>query len=323
MAEGRPIFPLPWQKEQYEMQDRMRQAQLQNAELNARILQRSLEREDPMVAGKAIDESLSILNDPNSTQGQKSAAYARLGQLGGTRQVEGVGQVPVAIPESEVDQYLANRTEAMTSRLAFMNQKIQDARASGDTARASALEAARDMQFKSAKENFKKLPIKSAEDLADMKSIIDLGQRVIGEISPNLYGPIEGRIQAGMASLGMSPDYTRMSQMFSGVKNQILKARSGGAVTPQEADRFMEEIGTPTSGDFGQRMEFFTQQRKREYVDKLQALQDAGYDIPDSLKFSTSRIGTAQGAQPQAGQADGRQVIRYVRDAQGNLVPAR
>ena len=306
----------PVTKKQRELDQRLR-------ELQTRNLQMQLEREDPIARGNLIDQSLSILNDPNSSQGQKSAAYARLGELGGTRQVEGIGQVPVAIPQNEIDRNLYERTESMANRLEFVNQQIQDARAAGNMARAASLEAARDAQFKSAKENFKKLPIKSAEDLADMKSIIDLGQQAVGAISPNLYGPIEGRVQAGMASLGMSPDYTKMSQMFSGVRNQILKARSGGAVTPQEADRFIEEIGSPTSGDFGQRMEFFTQQRRREYLDKLQALQEAGYDIPDSLKFSTSRGGTAQGAQATTEQAGGRQVIRYVRDAQGNLVPAR
>jgi hypothetical protein len=306
---------------------KQRELQMQNAELNARILQRSLEKEDPMARGQQIDESLGILNDPESTQGQKSAAYARLGELGGTRMVEGVGQVPVAIPEQDVDQYLATRTESMANRLAAINQRIQDAKSQGNMALASALESTRDMQFKSAKENWKKLPIKSAEDLADIKSVIDLGQQALTAVRPDLYGPIDAPLGALGASVGMAPDYTKMNQAFAGVRNQILKARSGGAVTPQEADRFIEEIGTPMAGDFGDRLQLFTVQRKGEYMNKLQALQDAGYEIPDSLKFSTSRVGTQQGAQAPAGQGAGqageRPRLKFVRDAQGNYVPAQ
>jgi hypothetical protein len=306
---------------------KQRELQMQNAELNARILQRSLEKEDPMVRGKQIDESLAIFNDPNSTQGQKSAAWARMNELSGSRMVEGFGQVPLAIPQNEVDRNLYERTEAMANRLEFMNQQIQEAKASGNMARAASLEQARDIQFKSAKENWKKLPIKSAEDLADIKSVIDLGQQALTAVRPDLYGPIDAPLGALGASVGMAPDYTKMNQAFAGVRNQILKARSGGAVTPQEADRFIEEIGTPMAGDFGDRLQLFTVQRKGEYMNKLQALQDAGYEIPDSLKFSTSRVGTQQGAQAPAGQGAGqageRPRLKFVRDAQGNYVPAQ
>jgi len=304
---------------------KQRELQMQNAELNARILQRSLEKEDPMVRGKQIDESLAIFNDPNSTQGQKSAAWARMNELSGSRMVEGFGQVPLAIPQNEVDRNLYERTEAMANRLEFMNQQIQEAKASGNMARAASLEQARDIQFKSAKENWKKLPIKSAEDLADIKSVIDLGQQALTAVRPDLYGPIDAPLGALGASVGMAPDYTKMNQAFAGVRNQILKARSGGAVTPQEADRFIEEIGTPMAGDFGDRLQLFTVQRKGEYMNKLQALQDAGYEIPDSLKFSTSRVGTQQGAQAPAGQGVGQagERPRLKFDAQGNYIPEK
>jgi hypothetical protein len=304
---------------------KQRELQMQNAELNARILQRSLEKEDPMVRGKQIDESLAIFNDPNSTQGQKSAAWARMNELSGSRMVEGFGQVPLAIPQNEVDRNLYERTEAMANRLEFMNQQIQEAKASGNMARAASLEQARDIQFKSAKENWKKLPIKSAEDLADIKSVIDLGQQALTAVRPDLYGPIDAPLGALGASVGMAPDYTKMNQAFAGVRNQILKARSGGAVTPQEADRFIEEIGTPMAGDFGDRLQLFTVQRKGEYMNKLQALQDAGYEIPDSLKFSTSRVGTQQGAQAPAGQGAGQagERPRLKFDAQGNYIPEK
>lgn len=304
----------PETRKQRELDQRLR-------ELQARNLQMQLEKEDPASRGSAIDAELSALQDPNSTTGRKAAAYARLGELGGTRQVEGLGAIPTVVPEEQVNEILNRRTQMGAQRLASINQQIDQAKQNGDMYSASALEAVRDMQFKNVKDNFKKLPIKQAEELVEYKNLVDLGTKAIETTSPNLYGPIAGRVQAGLAAFGQSPDFTQMNQAYSGVRNQILKARAGAAVTPSEAERFLQEIGDPYAGDFAQRLETFTSQRRREYLDKLQAYQEAGFEIPRSLQIGTiSDEGTRQ-QQPQAGGQ--RQVIRFVRDASGNLVPAR
>lgn len=307
----------PETRKQRELQQRLQELQIRGAQMQ-------IEQQSPESRGRMIDESLSIMNDPNATIGQRAAAYQRVGELGGTRMVEGIGNVPNVFQDEQLDEILRRRTINTASRLTAVNRDIAALKAAGDVEGAASLEATRDMQFKNAKENFKKLPIRQAEDLADLKGIVELGQSASSYINsnPNLYGPFMGRAQAGMAAVGASPEYTQMSSMFSGVRNQILKARSGGAVTPQEADRFIEEIGSPTSGDFAQRMEFFSAQRRREYLDKLQAYREAGFEIPSSLMIG-SRDGAMAGGGAQAQQAGGRQVIKYTRDAQGNLVPAR
>lgn len=294
-----------------ELDQRLRELQVKN-------LQAQIEKEDPTMRGSAIDASMAILQDPNSTTGAKAAAYARLGELGGTKQIEGLGAVPTVIPEDQINQGLMQRTQSMAQRLAEVNRQIDQARQSGDTHLASALEATRDVQFKSAKDNFKKLPIKQAEDLVEYKNLINLGTKAVESTSSNLYGPVTGRYQAGMAAVGLSPDFTTMNQAYAGVRNQILKARAGAAVTPSEAERFMQEIGDPYTGDFAQRLETFTSQRRREYLDKLQAYQDAGYEIPESLKLGSS-LGVQQAKQDQQGGA-----IPLVKDpTTGKFVPAR
>jgi len=306
----------PETKKQRELDQRLR-------ELQTKALQTQLEKEDTSLRGAAIDTELTALQDPNATTGRKAAAYARLGELGGTRQVEGLGAIPTVVPEEQVNEILNRRTQMGAQRLASINQQIDQAKQNGDMYSASALEAVRDMQFKNVKDNFKKLPIKQAEELVEYKNLVDLGTKAIETTSPNLYGPITGRVQAGLASFGQSPDFTQMNQAYSGVRNQILKARAGAAVTPSEAERFLQEIGDPYAGDFAQRLETFTSQRRKEYLDKLQAYQEAGFEIPRSLQMGAiSDEGVKQQQQqPQSGGQ--RQVIRFVRDANGNLVPAR
>lgn len=277
---------------------KIREAEMQERELRTKMLRMAVEKEDPLTRGAAIDASLQILQNPESTTGQKAAAYARAGELGGTRQVEGIGAIPTVIPEEQVNEVMTRRTQMGAQRLASINQQIDQADQVGDKYSADALRSMRDIQFKNAKENFKKLPIKQAEDLVEFKNLVELGSKALSTTREDLYGPIEGRYEAGKSYLGMSPDFTTMNQAYSGVRNQILKARAGAAVTPSEAERFLEEIGSPYTGDYAQRLESFTSQRRKEYLDKLQAYQEAGFDIPQSLQIGKGfNIGTAQPSQ--------------------------
>ena len=281
---------------------KLREAEMQERELRTKMLRMAVEKEDPATRGAAIDASLQVLQDPNATTGQKAAAYTRAGELGGTRQVEGIGAVPTVIPEEQVNDVMTRRTQMGAQRLASINQQIDQADQAGDKYGADALRAMRDIQFKNAKENFKKLPIKQAEDLVEFKNLVQLGSKALETTSENLYGPVSGRIEAGKSYLGMSPDFTTMNQAYAGVRNQILKARAGAAVTPSEAERFLQEIGDPYTGDYKQRLESFSSQRRKEYLDKLQAYQEAGFDIPQSLQIGGgTETGTAQPSQTPKG----------------------
>jgi hypothetical protein len=281
---------------------KLREADMQERELRTKMLRMAVEKEDPATRGAAIDASLQVLQDPNSTTGQKAAAYTRAGELGGTRQVEGIGAVPTVIPEEQVNDVMTRRTQMGAQRLASINQQIDQADQAGDKYGADALRSMRDIQFKNAKENFKKLPIKQAEDLVEFKNLVQLGSKALETTSESLYGPVSGRIEAGKSYLGMSPDFTTMNQAYAGVRNQILKARAGAAVTPSEAERFLQEIGDPYTGDYKQRLESFSSQRRKEYLDKLQAYQEAGFDIPQSLQIGVgSEAGTVQTGQASKG----------------------
>lgn len=76
--------------------------------------------------------------------------------------------------------------------------------------------------------------------LSDLDPVIANLQKVV---------PQEGDV-AGVGQTALAPDFLisqegkDVRQAVASLRNIILKARSGGAVTPQEADRMLEEIGT-------------------------------------------------------------------------------
>jgi len=283
---------------------------------------------DADVRGSLIDQEQAIYNDPNTTPGRKAVANQRMMEYGGAVNVPGLGNMPSVTPAEKVNQAMATKFETAAQGLAYANQRIAEAQAAGNQGLAQALTVARDDMYKSAKVNFKKLPIKEIGELTDYKSLVDLGRTAINSItSENLYGPVRGRVNPAIASTYGYPDYTKMMQAFSGVNNQILKARSGGAVTDQEAERFRAEIGDPNSNDFPDRMNLFTAQRRREYLGKLQVLRDSGYDIPDTLLPDDLRenLGTGGKASGKASATGtpSRQVIQTTIDANGNIVIPR
>jgi hypothetical protein len=283
---------------------------------------------DPNERGSLIDQEQAIYNDPNATPGRRAVANQRMMEYGGMVNVPGLGNIPSVTPTEKVNQAMATKFETAAQGLAYANQRIAEAQASGNQGLAQALTVARDDMYKSAKDNFKKLPIKEIGELTDYKSLVDLGATAIGSItSEDLYGPVRGRVNPAIASTYGYPDYTKMMQAFSGVNNQILKARSGGAVTDQEAERFRAEIGDPNSNDFPDRMKMFTAQRRREYLGKLQVLRDSGYDIPDTLLPDDLRgsIGSAKKpvAKGEPAGAPSRQVIQTTIDENGRIVIPR
>jgi len=294
-------------------------------DLNVRSLQSDPRTMTPEEQGVAADQEYAVYNDPNTTPGRRAVAMQRMGQFGGQVAVQGYGNVPAMFSSDDALAIKQNQFNTMARGLAYANKSIAEAQASGDTALAQALTVARDDSYKSAKDMMKKLPVNKIDELTDYKSLVDLGKSTVDSISsPNLYGPLMGRVNPALAATVGNPDYTKMMQSFSGVNNQILKARSGGAVTDDEAKRFRAEIGDPTSNDFKDRMTAFTAQRRREYLTKLQVLRDVGYDIPDTLLPDDLReamgAGKKSAEKADATGAPSRQVITTTIDANGRIV---
>lgn len=292
------------------------------ADLTIRKLAADPQTMDPVSRANIVDQEQAIYNDPNTTPGRRAVAGQRMMDYGGSVSVPGLGNIPASTTAEAIDTAMAAKFESIGQRLAYANQKIAEANASGNPQLAQALVVARDAMYSSAKDNFKKLPIKEINDLSEYKSLVDLGKTAIDSITgEELYGPVRGRINPLIASTSGYPDYTKMMQAFSGVNNQILKARSGGAVTDDEAKRFQAEIGDPTANDFPDRMKAFTAQRKREYMTKLQAFRDSGFEIPDSLLPDDIRQIISENkkssSQPKQSQ---QQVIQTTIDKNGRIV---
>jgi hypothetical protein len=315
-------FEGPEAKKERELRQRL-------TDLSVRQMQSDPRTMTPEEQGTTADQEYAIYNDPNTSPGRRAVAMQRMGQIGGQVAVQGYGNVPAMFSHDDAMRIRQNQFETTAQALAYANQKIAEAQAAGNPALAQAYTVARDDSYKSAKDSMKKLPIKEIGELTDYKSLVDLGKTANESItSPSLYGPYNGRVNPMLAATTGYPDYTKMMQAFSGVNNQILKARSGGAVTDQEAARFQAEIGDPKSNDFPDRMQSFTAQRKREYLTKLQVLRDSGYEIPDTLLpdeireamgGANKQFGGAQNAQKNNAPTS-RPVIQTTIDANGKIV---
>lgn len=272
----------PETRKQRELDQRLRDIQIKSA-------QALLEKENPEMRATRLDQAAAVLQDPNATPGQFASAYQTAKELGGTRQVPGFGDVPLVMPEESLNQVLVKTFETNAQRLAYANRRIQEAEASGDRITADALRQQRDAFFKNADKNYKKPPIKTVEDLVEYKNLLNLANEAI-ELNNSFYsGPVMGRVGAAMSSMGYAPDYTKMNQAYAGIRNQILNKMAGTAVTEAEAQRLLDQIGNPMTGDYLQRLKLFSQQRRREYLDKLQAIQEAGFEIPPSLDLNSTR----------------------------------
>jgi hypothetical protein len=106
---------------------------------------------------------------------------------------------------------------------------------------------------------------------------------------------IKGRIGVvdnSLAKLGnvvgisRDPDVVKFEQRFASVRNVILKARSGGAVTESEAARFLEEMGSFNENDdnFVVRFQTFLGDLERTIKSKLEAFGAKDASAADAMR---------------------------------------
>ncbi len=129
--------------------------------------------------------------------------------------------------------------------------------------------------------------------LAEYKTLAVLSDKMSKEINAldsDALGPIDTRWNNFKSKwVGADKKFSTAIQAYNSVKNQILKMRSGAAVTDQEMNRMLSEMGDPTSADstFKLNNSAFAASIRNQLSDQVSTLKDAGYSLPDSLlKFS-------------------------------------
>ena len=112
-----------------------------------------------------------------------------------------------------------------------------------------------------------------------------------------------------------------LTRAFAATRNALMKELSGAAVTENEAKRQLENIGNPTRADFGDKFMAFYNQSRRDFYNKIQTLNDAGFQIPDKL-VSRSQQGVENSGQPQAKPQPNASTFQYDPRAR-RLLPGR
>jgi hypothetical protein len=161
----------------------------------------------------------------------------------------------------------ADRAEQRILRPEGLNRRMQIA-AAGATARAQV------------EEQYRPLPAGQASELADLDAIGAQIATIEKAYSPAYVGPVAGRMGGARETLGnITQQEVQFRAEAAALRNVILKARSGGAVTDGEAQRFLDEM--PTVNDPANVFEQKLRNTKKWFEDlsrsKRQSFRDSGY----------------------------------------------
>lgn len=111
--------------------------------------------------------------------------------------------------------------------------------------------------------------------LADIKAVRE-------SFNPQFVGPVAGRAGGTRVAVGMSrKGETEFRSRVAGLRNQILKMRSGGAVTEGEAARLLEELPTENlpSAEFLSRLDTFERRFRVIAESRRDVLSSTGVDL--------------------------------------------
>jgi len=131
----------------------------------------------------------------------------------------------------------------------------------------------------------KTLPGGQVEGLSDMKSMIDQIKDAQRLYKPEYVGPVAGRTAGWQeATVGLDEQQTEFRTLINGFSNQLLRLRSGAAVTPQEYDRIKAEL--PQVNDppktFESKMRVAQRLLEQAYNNRRAGFTQTGFRIGDA-----------------------------------------
>lgn len=308
-----------------ELQKKLMEQDLANSGLQNQLLRAKVDEINPDTeAIRGILARRSQTTDPI----EQKALEVSLSRYG-TVDTAG-GKMPVFATQDMVDERQRAMFLGGSQRLADAERAIQEAEASGDIALASSMRTMRDNMYKNAKENFKKVPFDKLDELANRRSFLDAAEKVASilqeEGSSSLYGPVDSFLgdMGGRTGIMTNDKYVKLSQAFAATRNALLKELAGSAVTDSEAARQLENIGNLGRADFGNKFLSFYSQARRDFYNKIQTLNDAGFQIPERLITRSEQGVTTKDAPAATGQPQqsGQSSFQYDPRAR-RLIPGR
>jgi hypothetical protein len=311
MADGRPLFPLPWQSKQYEQEDRMRAlnerlAQMQEQRLRMDIDPNAMLEQQTRRAEAAAAQGFN----PNASPTAQAVGQRMLGETVGYQKIPGTEmQVPAGTPPEMVQSLFGNAVNNVQGlRMLADNEQ--------DPTRKRILTGVADSAEQGLKSKAKDL---SAADLA-FESNASAALRYADEFENtiNKYGTFELSSPEGSAKLGQLP--YQMAIAYAKIVDPSSVAREGEVAAAQ---KYIIPTGLLTRDDTALNAIANFRNDILNRTSEYSRISGRQVNIPKPLDYTKQQSQQQSYQQPQQSQQQQRPVIRYVRDANGNLVPAR
>jgi hypothetical protein len=314
MAEARPLFPLPWQSAQYAQEDRMRAlnervGQMQEQRLRMEIDPRAMLEQQTKQAEAAAAQGFN----PQATPTAQAVGQRMLGETVGYQKVPGTEmQVPAGTPPEMVQALFGNAVNNVQGlRMLADNEQ--------DPTRKRILTGVADSAEQGLKSKAKDL---SAADLA-FESNASAALRYADEFENTVkkYGTFEVGSPEGSAKLGQLP--YQMAIAYAKIVDPSSVAREGEVAAAQ---KYIIPTGLLTRNDTALNAISNFRNDVLNRTSEYSRISGRQVNIPKPIDYTKPQYQqpSQQSYQQSAQQApQARPVIRYVRDASGNLVPAR
>jgi hypothetical protein len=314
MADGRPLFPLPWQSAQYAQEDRMRAlnervGQMQEQRLRMEIDPRAMLEQQTKQAEAAAAQGFN----PQATPTAQAVGQRMLGETVGYQKVPGTEmQVPAGTPPEMVQALFGNAVNNIQGlRMLADNEQ--------DPTRKRILTGVADSAEQGLKSKAKDL---SAADLA-FESNASAALRYADEFENTVkkYGTFEVGSPEGSAKLGQLP--YQMAIAYAKIVDPSSVAREGEVAAAQ---KYIIPTGLLTRNDTALNAISNFRNDVLNRTSEYSRISGRQVNIPKPIDYTRPQYQqpSQQSYQQPAQQTpQARPVIRYVRDASGNLVPAR
>jgi hypothetical protein len=314
MADGRPLFPLPWQSAQYAQEDRMRAlnerlGQMQEQRLRMEIDPRAMLEQQTKQAEAAAAQGFN----PQATPTAQAVGQRMLGETVGYQKVPGTEmQVPAGTPPEMIQALFGNAVNNIQGlRMLADNEQ--------DPTRKRILTGVADSAEQGLKSKAKDL---SAADLA-FESNASAALRYADEFENTVrkYGTFEVGSPEGSAKLGQLP--YQMAIAYAKIVDPSSVAREGEVAAAQ---KYIIPTGLLTRNDTALNAISNFRNDVLNRTSEYSRISGRQVNIPKPIDYTKPQYQqpSQQSYQQPAQQTpQARPVIRYVRDASGNLVPAR
>ncbi len=167
------------------------------------------------------------------------------------------------------------------------------------------------------------LPAGEIDKLSTLSSLLSEAD-LLGQMDVDAYaGPAAGRAGKLKETFGMlGDDETQFRRISANIADQLLRARSGAAITESEFTRMSKIVPQPTDSapQFRAKLKDFRREMGNLYGTKLNLLKSAGYRVPDEMLQPQAQSSPQAQSAPMAPTPNSAPAIRIRRDANGNLI---